>query len=531
MDSAEIESRIDSVVDTLELIESDPLAFTLFNPAQFRCFDAVSEKPDIIIARMPNGIGKTYGMVAVMGAIMWPTRNPNFDAEIFHKWPYRKELRIVSTSKAVEDNEAIQTAIAELWPKGRFDMARGAGKGYYSNLSTDTGFSIDVLTYNQQAIEHESGTKGAIFMSEPPPRRLMGSNLSRLRMGGFLYLEMTPLEYANYIKTDYEDKGGLFAEDGRQVGRIIIVTGNIEENCKDHTEGGQLPHEKIESLIASYPIEERELRKSGDYGALSGLIYKTYGDHNEIDELEGYWQECWDSGNFNLCQIIDPHDRKPWAVGWKAVFPNDDVVTIAEFPDENQPMFHEILSSPYGGVEFYRALTIATEKAIGRVADRRFMDPRFGNSPKSGEESNFTIKEMISRACKKCRDSMGDERARQECAHKLVYTDPPSFSGSIGEGHTLVRSALGSPREGKRPKLYHMRHCRNHVFAYRNYGWKQENHPEKRGISEDPELVHKDFPDLDRMFYLAGGHRYKEPVSKKALKFVKLKRRGRSNHV
>lgn len=480
---------------------SDPLAYTVFNPAQERCIAAFARDPKMIIVPMPNGIGKTFVLVAIMGAIMWPTANPLFAHPVYQRWPYRKQLRFSSTAKSVEDGEAFQVAIAELWPRQRYEMSRGAGKSYYSAIESDTGYHVDVLTYNQTPLEHASGTKGAVFCSEPPPKPVFTEDISRVRGQGPLYLEMTPITYAAYIKREYIDPGALIGEDGREVGRIEVVTGDIEENCSDHHVGGVLSHVAIEQMVAAWPIEERALRRTGQFGVQAGLIYQCWGAHNEWDELPDYHAECWDRGRVNVAHVLDPHDRKPWAHAWIFTFPNDDVVVMTEYPNY---VFHQTLSAKES-VDDHRFMVLSTEADLETEVDRpRLIDPRFGNAPKLGGAS---AKELFSKSCRKC------EAERKRCDHRLTFSDPPDAgAGSVRVGHTMVRDAIGNPAEGLRPKLYALKpYVPNFCYAMRNYGFRETKNMDKTGPVEDPELVHKDFPDLIRYFFLARYNKFKEP--------------------
>ena len=74
------------------------------------------------------------------------------------------------------------------------------------------------------------------------------------------------------------------------------------------------------------------------------------------------------------------------------------------------------------------------------------------------------------------------------------------YSGSVRDGHILVRAAIGGG--GKRPKLYAMRQaCQNFCRGMRRYATKVEKNPDRQTL-EKPELVYKDFPDLVRYGYL-----------------------------
>ena len=525
----DLEDAIAAIIEAEEAIDNDPLAFTVFNPAQLRGFRAVTvEGVKIVICPMPNGIGKTFMLAALMGAIQWPTWNPAFAHPLFREWPYKRDLRFVSNAELVKDTGAFQQAIKDLWPRGRYAFGRGVGKPYYSQWETDSGFIGDVLTFDQSQQQHAGPTKGAVFISEPGPKRIVSENLARLRAGGFLFWEMTPLNYASYAKDEYIDKGGLFDEQGAQVAKIEVVTGDIEENCREHAPGGQLPHNEIAATVASWPIEEREARKTGGFMHLAGRVYTKYSRENGniIPVLPDYHQECFDKGKWTLYQTIDPHDRKPWAVGWHAVFPNEDVVTIAELPSDL--LFHETPNSPAEwDVEYYREATLATEKALGVNAHLRYGDPNFCNAPKLGPSS---IAVLLAGPCRRC-SSEGDPVKRAllpiQCDHRIALSNPPN---SIPEGHLAVRTAIGNVQEGKRAKYLTLEHCANHVYGLTHYGYKDERNTDDRGPSETPLLVNKDFPDGVRYGYLAKW-RYVPQDASVSIGGVKLKKRGRGWHV
>ena len=506
-------------ITTQTRIRADPIAYTLYNPAQMRAIAAL-EDPDVVVVviAMGNGTGKTFGLGGILGAIMFGTANPLFQAPLYHNWPFPKSLRIVSTSKLVEDNSAIQKSMKAQWPAGHWKQHRGSGKGYYSEGTTDTGWDWDVMTYNQAVDQQAGDTKGLIACSEPPPPGLMGELAARLRAGGKMIIEMTPLTAAAHIK-DMVDEGVLKAEDGTSVGKVVLVTGDIHENCMDHFEGGQLRHIDIERTVALWPIEEREFRKTGAFMHLAGLIYQNWSELNEIKVMPSYHEEMWDAGKFNLVQVLDPHDRKPFAASWEAIFPNDDVITVAEWPDAKYPAFHQIQNSPVWDIDEYRSIFLATESAMGVTPDWRLIDPRFGNAPKAGAMGK-TVKQLFVDPCRKC------VAAKKTCVHRIIYQDAPSFEGSIEEGHLLVRQAIGNPREHVRPKLFAMDYCRNTIFGHRRYGYKLQKDPTK-GLSEVPELVHKDFPDLKRYLYLAGA-KYRAPSGISTR--LTFKRRGKGIH-
>lgn len=509
----EIQAEILAMVEEAEEIDKelnyrsgkDPLAFTALNPAQRRALNGFIEAPKILIIPMGNGTGKTFLVITLVSAVIWPTENPRFDHPIFKKWPYRKRIRIISTTKNLEDGGSIQEAIKATFPKGRYHMTRGAGKGYYSSIYTDTGFFIDLMTYNQDDQEFAGPTIGMNVFIEPPPRDIMNESISRTRAGGINVIDMTPLDQAPYIKYEYIDAGALKDENGNVVGKITTVPGEIHENCKDCFEGGQLPHNEIMATIASWPVEEREARKKGLFMQMAGLIYHCYGDNNEWDELPEYHQECYDKGLFTLYHVVDPHDSKPFAMGWFLVFPNGDKVGVAEYPVEP---FEGMIRAKVD-MDDYRHYIIETEKAFGRPADVRLMDPNFGNSPKLNGQ---TVQQIFMGACEACKKA---NRAGQ-CEHRLYFKFPPD---DISTGHLLMRKSIGNIAEKAQPKYFNLKRCRNLCIYHRRYGYKIDTKTKRIVYGDKVELEFKDFCDLPRyahlyngMIYLGNQERYELPA-------------------
>lgn len=506
-----------------ERLLEDPLAYALFNPAQLRVIRAVRLGPGItvVVSVMGNGTGKSFSMVAVAAGIMFATANPLFSREPFGpaRWPFVKDIRFVSTTAAVQDTGPLQKAMKVLYPAEPADawsQTRGSGKGYYSQGWTKTGFTWDVMTYNQALEDFASHTKGAIFFSEPPPEAIFNEAITRLRGRGLVFIEMTPLTYAAWVKERLIDPGGLYLDD-KKVGDVNVIHGDFHENCGDHNEGGQLTHQAYESQVALWPEEEREARKSGAFMALAGRIYRKWGPGNELEELPAYHQECWDKDRFRLIYILDPHDRKPWAMKWTAVFPNEDVITVAEWPGPGT-MFHRMQFSPINDIEDYREMILGTEmELIGRYAHDRTGDPNFLAAPKSGQGK--TVAQMLGERCRRCKK--GDEKNVAPCPHSITFRHAPD---DLATGHMVVRQAIGNPDEKIRPKTFALKaSCPNTCYSMRSYGFK-ENTDTSKGLSERPELINKDFADLERYLHTSGLGKW--PVQLRPQVLVKFKKRG-----
>src|SRR5258706_7802975 len=323
----------------------DPIESFKYNNAQVRFFDAIGNPKTgtltIVLMLKGNRAGGSWGLITAWSAIMFGTSHRLLKGSpLGEHWPFVKSARLAAPMGSLGDKGPIQTAIASLFPFNRYSQGRGSGKGYYSQGSADTGWSWDMLTYDQATLQAAGATKGLILMSEPPPQNIFTESITRLSGDGLLIAEFTRLDMADFID-EYVDAGALIL-DGKKVGEVRVVEADIHDACLEHS-NGHMPHSAIESAIAAWPVEEREARRTGKKLAKSGRIYTRWGSENELEELPAYHRQCWDSARFNLVQVQDPHDRKPWAIAWFAVFPNSDVVAVAEWPAFS---FKDTITSP-----------------------------------------------------------------------------------------------------------------------------------------------------------------------------------------
>lgn len=454
---------------------------------------------------------------------MFGTAHPAFSGSPFgDKWPFdKKSARLLSTTETLGDVGPIQTAIKTLFPKNKYTQTRGVGKPYDSAGWTKTGWTWDVMSYGQDALAAAGANKDLVVMSEPPPRSLFVESITRLSGSGMFLVECTQLDMAQYLEEMVEGSDGVERDgvlygvlklDGRAVGEIRVVRGDVHDNCREHS-NGQIAHSAIEALIASWPPEEREARKTGKPLRISGRIYSQWSDLNELEVLPPYHQERWDRGEVRLASEIDPHDRLPWACIWTATFPNNDLIVIGEWPPFD---FAACKSSPVTDIEDYRAVLLEAEAQVPPVVMRR-MDPLHSGSP--GKGSSKTIRSMLAGPCRDCLKRAGaqlgeDERsaawakATENCRHRLIYQGWPAYDGSVQAGHILVRAAIGSP--SVRPKLMAIKAaCPNFCLAMRRYAYKEQSDPLK-AISEDPQYVHKHYPDCIRGALLSGVEKWPE---------------------
>lgn len=300
-------------------------------------------------------MGKTSGIVNIIGNLIFGPQTKYFDSPTFRHWPYPKRIRYITTSKNVEEIGPFHSEITKWWPKAKYEAIK-SGHNYYSQY-TANGWVIDVMTYDQDPEQQEGPTLGLIVTDEPPPKPLWATFASRLRLGGVVLVMMTPLTHAAWF---FDEVAPRHQES--------IVYGTMEDACITHGVNGHLEHENIQRMIAEMSPEEREARAEGKAMYLRGLIFKTYDENVHVlkeDIKPPYGAQVW--------QIVDPHSDKPFAVTYAFPDARGDLYVFDEWPNEDFYKMHncqldiadykKIFSDKEAGLNIHR-----------RVIDRHFAD-------------------------------------------------------------------------------------------------------------------------------------------------------------
>lgn len=303
-----------------------------------------------------NGIGKTTGIINIIGNLVFGPQNKYFKYPIFENWPYIKRIRIVTEPSQVKDSGPIPTEIRTWWPKGRYQESK-AGHPYISEYKAN-GWIVEVMTYEQHRKQHEGANCGLILFNEPPPADLWTPNISRLRNGGFAVVAMTPLTEAGWFFDDVIPRHERF-----------VVYADVETACKQHGTNGHLDHEAIERMIAEYSEEEKEARVGGKAMYLKGLIFKTF-----FPNVHVLKENVRPQYNHPIWQVVDPHSDKPFACIWAFPDSRGDLYIFDEWPNEDFYRMHSCQLT----IEDYRK--IFRDKEAGFQVEKRIIDRHFADT-------------------------------------------------------------------------------------------------------------------------------------------------------
>lgn len=362
------------------------MKFLVPNGAQEKAIREVGNLENfIVILAFANGVGKTAIVFAIAGAIMWGAPTTAFDYPLFtnypKKWP--KRIRIVTESELVSDTGPIQEQSKKWWPHGRYQWSRG-GKQYNKFCQTDTGFLVEVMTFEQAVKEFEGKTIGPTIYIEPPPRDIFNACVARQRMGGFNLLDMTPLTSSAWVMDELVSKPEIFVE-GELVGKSKCITADIEENCFTHGKNGQLDHKDILTMISRYDEDEKEARAHGRFMHLSGVILKGFSRDIHVAKEEF---EC-PNENVGLYSAVDPAIGKPCFALFSFIGADKVLHIYDEYP--NTPFFNAKDSN----------LTVKDYVEIFRTKEGnrnfiRILDRHFGNAQRT--LGGLTLRQEFSQA-------------------------------------------------------------------------------------------------------------------------------------
>jgi len=447
---------------------------------------------DIVNAQCANKLGKTTMVVNILRNIFWEPDLEYFDYPAFHDWPYKnvdgeiiKHGRIICTAENAKEDGPIDTEIKKWWPEGRYTRIKD-GKGYYSKYKTDTGWSFDILTFEQDVTAFEGPMMSWQWCDEPPKPKLMGAIMSRFSKQGVLMLSQTPINAGPFI-----DK----LEDLKEVGsRIKKIEATIYDNSSESgimnskgTKRGLMTDEEIEIYKRKIPLDEHPARLEGKAIGKSGKIYPTF-DLNV--NVKHYDLTAESTKQWNGYCIMDPHDKYYPFIQWWAVLPPNEI-NKSRFVCYNEWPTVETLGGYYdqkrktavcnlGPEEISKIIKLFDGTHFGIEIKKRGIDPRFARNT----ESNYT----------KAVEGIVIDYLKYDIEFEL-----PDL-GLISIGRNAIRKDIKYDKTAplslyNEPDMVIMPHCKNTIRSLDRHYWENND----KGTEKEAEEF-KDPSDCARMF-------------------------------
>ncbi len=410
----------------------------------------------ILFISAANGVGKTALCSNILANLMFPSENYYFRDKFFKDFPYLKRGRVITDSALVEKN--VVNELKFWFPEGKYS-ARKAGKHYDSQFNTASGWSFDIMTYQQDPREFEGVTLGWAWFDEPPSDAILKATISRMRKGGIIIISATPISGSAHLydmfATGEVDVQVQLREGDEAITvkrKVFHMTADVESACMEHGIRGHLEHEHIVQMIAEYPEDERQARIYGKFQHLVGLVYKRF-DKN-IHVIKPF---ALNPKDFVVLQMLDPHPRNNDAGLWVAIDRKGTKYIVDEYwakPDDVKQM----------------AWHIKKKNAEYRIVGM-YGDPSMFIEDQHTQRSLNTM--LIEEGLAYIPASKSRQASDARIATALNYTQV--------NGH-MVRA----------PELYVFDTCKRFIFEIEHYRWDEWKGSTAEGRNRKEKPVDKD---------------------------------------
>ncbi len=406
----------------------------------------------------------------------------------------KPKQRIWLCSETFSDSVNImQRKVWELLPKnqiayGHYDDINGFVN---RKLKLKNGTLIMFKSYDQGVESFAQDDVDLIINDEEPPYDIYKEQRMRLiDRNGEMVISMTSTKGVTDLIADiFEDCDIIqsqYAEHIKETLPVIAEKNGIKFYMLWNTDNPYIDQERLKSEIKFMTRDEIKSRIYGIPVNLSGRIY-TFNKNIHIIPFE---QAPFK--NVQLYHILDPHDRKPWAMKWIILHKTNTAYCIDEYPNRD---FNEMLTDDKTYDE-YAEIIRQKEDALfdiyGVNVCERIIDPNFGNK-------TIRIAERV--------DDKAHTTPKEELKKRgLNFQDAID---NLETGHLKVREMLHyEVKDGEiiqQPKYFITDNCTNSIKHLSRYSRKDimtasGDVKDKAGVQEK----YKDFPDLDRYFFMSG---------------------------
>lgn len=387
-----------------------------------------------------------------------------------------------------------QRKVWDALPKNRIKYGRYDEINGFTNRKVllDNGSLIIFKSYDQGRESFASDDVDGIWNDEESPYDIYKEQRMRLiDRNGEMIFTMTSLKgITDLIQDLFEDHDVIESKFAPLVNKDLprIVSKNRMNFYMLWTpENPYIDQKRVAEEVKLMPTDEIMARIYGLPINLSGKIYISFNKKIHVIPFE----DTPELKDCTLYHILDPHDRKPWAMAWIAVHRTGTCYCIDEYPNRN---FNEMLFDDKT-YDDYANLIREKEDALYQLGCnrvyKRILDPNFGNktmqlAERQGGQSKTTPKEELKKRGFKFIDGID----------------------SIEAGHLKVREFLHYEKKDceiiVQPKLLFTDNCENSIRHHSRYSRKDV-------VSVDgdvknkvgPQEKYKDFCDLTRYFVMS----------------------------
>jgi hypothetical protein len=365
-----------------------------------------------------------------------------------------------------------------IWPK----LQEWAPRGWYKIKKDQRGIPVQMTWANDSVIYLMSndqddmafeGTNGHWVWADEPIdySKYVGLKRGLVDFSGHMWMTMTPL-------TQPWIHDVIVQRANEQDGSVRLFKFSIWDNCVDN--GGHLRREDIEEFLSDLREEELEARLHGNFLHLAGRVFKAWNPEPP------YWiphhnvPDTWP----RVC-VIDPHPRKPVAVLWMAITPDDQVVCYRDLFDP-------------------KLVTIS--QVADKIKEMEGWTQTHDGDWVRGVEAEPVAMRIIDNSANEQERTSGDTVWKRFAMEQLWCQLAKKRNAQAG--YDAIHEALRIGKyEWEEPQLVVFDSCRHVKNNFQNFCWDDWNTSKQRDLKGDKQEVRKnkdDFIDCIRYYFQAG---------------------------
>lgn len=316
----------------------------------------------------------------------------------------RKRLKVWVCGETFQDSIAIQQKkMSDLVPRhqvkyGNYDDING-----YTNrkLQFHNNTLYTFKSYDQGVKVFQGDDIDIIWNDEEPPLEIIKEQKMRLiDRNGIMIITMTSLKgITDFVRNYFEDCDILETRWAPLVKKDLPVRarkGPVDIFFLWTTDNEHIDQQRLMEDVVLMPQTDIMTRIYGIPTNLSGKIYMSFSRDVHVislDDVPTHGNQLW--------MVLDPHDRKPWAMTWYCVNKNGTSYQVDEYPSDNfnDMMYDDKTYADYAKVIKDKETVLRTVFNIGGNI-HRIIDPNFGNktmqlAERQGGQSKTTPKEEL----------------------------------------------------------------------------------------------------------------------------------------
>jgi len=407
-----------------------------------------------------------------------------------------------------------QRKIWDLVPKNRLKY------GYYNEITGfpnrkllfDNGSMIIFKSYDQGRESFQGEDLDGIWNDEEPPNDIYREQRMRLMdRNGKMLITMTSIKGVTDLIQDMFEGHDVIESQyapllNKDLPRIVEKKG-VRFYMFWTSENPYISQDRVAEEVKFMPLDEIMCRIYGMPINLSGKIYMKFSQNIHVIPFDDApLRDC------TIYTVLDPHDRKPWAMAWAGVHKTGTVYIFDEYPNRN---FNEMFFDDKTYLEYAKIIK-DREEAIYQICGHRVLngkhriiDPNFGNktvqlAERQGGQSNTTPVKNLAKFGLRYKDAID----------------------ALEAGHLEVRKFLHYETKDNeivvQPKIFITDNCHNTIRHLSRYSRKDITSmdgdiKDKVGVKEK----YKDYCDLVRYLVMSnprytGNAKQFEPERNKA---------------